>query len=466
MFRWIFSWIKGVKDKLLNKDVAKSLQKNNPVSDEMYTAISLWNDLYLGKAPWLTAERPQSLCLPSAIASEIARMVTIEMEVTVNGSPRADYLQDQLEPFLSRIRSHVEYACATGGIVFKPYMDGEGISIDCVRTSAFFPLAFNSKGEITSAAFVEQKRQENIYYHRLEEHDLQENGYTIRNSAYKSYSENDLGTAISLKDVPEWANLEPEIHITGIKRPLFSYFRMPQGNIVDPDSPLGVSVFARAAKLIEEADKQYQRLMWEFEGGELLILIARSAFALDNHGNSVLPSGKERLYQMLEFDGGENAENFMQVFSPDLRDVSILNGLNDLLMRIEDTCGLARGTFSDPQSEARTATEIKILKQRSYATVSDTQKALESALSGLIEAMDAISTLYHLAPDGNYETSFNWDDSIIVDMDSEVAIKLQEVAAGIMSREEYRMWRYGEDEETARKNLPGMEKLVETEEEE
>lgn len=56
----------------------------------------------------------------------------------------------------------------------------------------------------------------------------------------------------------------------------------------------------------------------------------------------------------------------MQVFSPALRDVSILNGLNDLLMRIEDTCGLARGTFSNPQSEARTATEIKILKQRSY----------------------------------------------------------------------------------------------------
>lgn len=156
----------------------------------------------------------------------------------------------------------------------------------------------------------------------------------------------------------------------------------------------------------------------------------------------------------------------MQVFSPALRDVSILNGLNDLLMRIEDTCGLARGTFSNPQSEARTATEIKILKQRSYATVSDTQKSLEAALTGLIEAMNILTTLYHLAPEGNYETAFNWDDSIIVDMDSEVAIKLQEVAAGIMSREEYRMWRYGEDEETARKNLPGMEKLVDTEEEE
>ena len=466
MFQWIFSWIKGVKDKLLNKDVAKGLQKRNPVSDEMYEAISLWNDLYLGKASWLTGKNNQSLCLPSAIASEIARMVTVEMEVTINGSPRADYLQEQIALFLAGIRSHVEYACATGGIVFKPYIDGEGISIDCVRTSAFFPLAFNSKGEITSAAFVEQKRQENIYYHRLEEHDLQENGYTIRNSAFKSYSSDDLGTPVSLKDIPEWANLQPEIHIAGIKRPLFSYFRMPQGNIVDPDSPLGVSVFARAVTLIEEADKQYQRLLWEFEGGELLILIARSAFALDRQGNPVLPNGKERLYQAVEFDGDKNSESFMQVFSPALRDVSILNGLNDLLMRIEDTCGLARGTFSNPQSEARTATEIKILKQRSYATVSDTQKSLEAALTGLIEAMNILTTLYHLAPEGNYETAFNWDDSIIVDMDSEVAIKLQEVAAGIMSREEYRMWRYGEDEETARKNLPGMEKLVDTEEEE
>lgn len=462
MFNRFVSWIKGVRDKLLNRDVMGRLQKQAPVSDEMYQAIAFWNDLYLGKAPWL-AQNKQSLSLPSAIASELARMATIEMDVTIGGSPRAGYLQKQLAPFLAGIRRHVEYACATGGLIFKPYVSGDAISVDCVKTSAFFPLAFDSKGDITSAAFVEQKRQGNTFYHRLEEHYMQGGGCVIRNSAYRSYSASDLGTPIPLDSVPEWAGLEPETHIANLEAPLFAYFRMPQGNIIDPDSPLGVSAFARAVTLIEEADKQYQRFLWEFEGGELAVHAQSGMFMLDKKGRPILPNGRERLYRTLNFDTMDSSQKPIDVFSPALRDISLLNGLNDLLMRVEDTCGLARGTFSNPQEEARTATEIKILKQRSYSTVSDTQKSLEAALSGLIKAMDALATLYGLAPQGTYETVFSWDDSIVTDRDAEVAVKLQEVAAGILSRVQYRMWRYGEDEETARKNLPEMEEMLEPE---
>lgn len=462
MFNRFISWIKGVRDKLLNRDVMGRLQRQAPVSDEMYQAIAFWNDLYLGKAPWL-AKNKQSLSLPSAIASELARMTTIEMEVTIGGSPRGDYLQNQLGPFLAGIRRHVEYACATGGLIFKPYVVGDTISVDCIKTSAFFPLAFNSKGDITSAAFVEQKRQGNTFYHRLEEHYMQDGGCIIRNSAYRSYSSEELGTPVPLESIPDWAELQPEIHIANLKTPLFSYFRMPQGNIIDPDSPLGVSAFARAVTLIEEADKQYQRFLWEFEGGELAVHAQSSMFMLNKKGDPILPTGHERLYRAFNFDSMESNQKPIDIYSPTLRDVSLLNGLNDLLMRVEDTCGLARGTFSNPQEEARTATEIKILKQRSYSTVSDTQKSLEAALSGLIGAMDALAALYGLAPQGAYETVFSWDDSIVTDKDSEVAVKLQEVSAGILSRVQYRMWRYGEDEETARKNLPEMEEMLESE---
>lgn len=42
-------------------------------------------------------------------------------------------------------------------------------------------------------------------------------------------------------------------------------------NTIEKDSPLGVSVYSRAVKNIMEADFQWDRFLWEFEGGELAV---------------------------------------------------------------------------------------------------------------------------------------------------------------------------------------------------
>lgn len=67
--------------------------------------------------------------------------------------------------------------------------------------------------------------------------------------------------------------------------------------------------------------------------------------------------------------------------------------------------------------------------------------------------MDIYTTLYKLAPVGAYEVSFKWDDSIVVDAEAERLRDLQEIRDGIMSKAEYRMKWYGEDEETAKQKI-------------
>lgn len=52
---------------------------------------------------------------------------------------------------------------------------------------------------------------------------------------------------------------------------------MPEANTIEAHSPLGVSGYSRAVKLIKEADLQYSRMLWEFQGGELAIDIDRDA---------------------------------------------------------------------------------------------------------------------------------------------------------------------------------------------
>lgn len=68
--------------------------------------------------------------------------------------------------------------------------------------------------------------------------------------------------------------------------------------------------------------------------------------------------------------------------------------------------------------------------------------------------MDVLTTLYHLAPLGKYETSHEWDDSILVDAKSEQSIMMQEVNSGIIKKIFYLMKRYGVTEEQAMEMIP------------
>jgi len=261
-----------------------------------------------------------------------------------------------------------------------------------------------------------------------------------------------LGHEVPLTNVPRWAGIAPEAILSGVERPLFAYFRMPFANSIDPGSPLGVSVYARATDLIKEADTQYSRMLWEFESGQRALYVDVTACKTDRRTNEpVIPF--KRLMRMLSL-GGANGSYF-QEWTPTLREENILRGLDSLFSRIEDACGIARGTFSQApeytSSGARTATELKIMRQRTYATILDVQTALQDALEQLVWAMDQWATRGELAPEGEYEMLFEFDDSVVVNRQEEFMERMQLVTAGVMQPWELRAWYLGEDEATAKK---------------
>ena len=71
--------------------------------------------------------------------------------------------------------------------------------------------------------------------------------------------------------------------------------------------------------------------------------------------------------------------------------------------------------------------------------------------------MYAFSKFYGLGDYRDYEVSFEWDDSIIVDRKTDAALMLQELAAGLIKPEYYLMYRYGVKEDQAREMLPNLE---------
>ncbi len=565
MFSDMWNKIKELIRKMLPKKTIEDVIHISPViSDKMADAIQLWSDMYEGHSPWIKEptladpSRIVSLGLPAFIASEKARMVTLEMKTEItaptkkepsstdeikleNNEPinkdedmgsgfnvydittkevpngpteRADFLQSQYERLLKQIRRQLEYGIAKGGLVIKPYIvihkkssnterpesaennnttntekmntkrssavgtqisndkyNNVEIEFDFIQADRFFPLSFDANGKVIEAAFIQtktDKAKERVYI-RLEYHKLEGRTVTVQNFAFESTdmklatsnnlkSSTNLGSAIPLTNVPEWANLQPMTQIEDVDRLLFAYFRMPEANTVDPYSPLGVSGYSRVIQLIKDADMQYSRFLWEFEGGELAIDVDRDALKFvdepGSEGHSVNPINRARLFRKVDL----NAEDTYNVFAPALRDASLINGLNTIFQRIEDSCGLSRGTISEYAGvEVKTATELRIQKQRSYSTNADIQTALQTALEDTIYVMDVYCTLYEVTPNGEYDVSFEWDDSIIVDNESELSKRLTLMQNGLASKLETRMWYFGETENQAKLALQRVE---------
>lgn len=427
---------------MLDREIRERL---GSLANNIDNNYKIWLDCYHGEPYWLKndydIDKSQSLNLCAAISSELARLVTMELETKVDDE-NIDLIYQR---FVKHIRKFTEYGLALGGIVIKPYVEDYStklIDIDIVPANKFIILGFTSFGDINHIVFIDRikkkdKKDKDIYFTRLEEHDISDK-YLISNTAYMSNNAETLGDKVNLNLIDEWADMADEM-IVESDRPLFSYFKNPQANNLDLDSNEGISCFARAISLIQDADEQYQRIMWEYEGSELAI--DADITALKN--TDTLPAGKERLFRNLGLDMGAGNKDFYNVFSPAIRDSSLFNGLNGIIRKIEFICGLAYGTLSDVEFTAKTATEINTSQQRSYSTVKDIQNELARCLEDFVEILKYWFKELSIQFNDNCQVSFDFDDSLVVDSETEQKIRLQEVAAGILKPEAYLKWRYG-----------------------
>ena len=451
MFDKLKDWIlRGIDKMLVKSTVEEALKVKTAVSDEMDKAMDLWLKIFTNNAPWISKEVP-SLQLGASIAEEFARLITLEMKSEVTGSKRAEFINEEYQKVLEDLKSELGLFNAVGGGFFKPFVKGDKFYIDYIPQTDCKPLKFDSAGNITSIVFSSQVVKGEKRYTRLETHTLNGTDYIVENKVYVSETYNtSLGRQTSLKEISEWADLEEKTTIQNVEMPLFAYYKVPLSNNIDPKSCLGPSVYHKAVDSIKKADIQASRLDYEYESAERSIYADVNALKNEN-------GTAKRNKVVKTLDTGE--DGFYKEFSPSLRDEGFIRGQNKNKQEIEFQCNLAYGTISDPSLVEKTTVEINSSKQRSYSSVSQMQHSLERALKHLVYILDVYCDLYELAPSGEYEVSSEWDDSIIVDAESEQRIIMQEVDKRLMSKKEYLIRRYGLTEEQA------IEKLKEIEEE-
>lgn len=426
--------VKGWWHKMFDyKKIVNDFGLDMETSESILNAIQTWSKIYNKQEPWID-ENTKSLHVARTMCEKVAKAVTIEYKSTCS----EPYIDGIYQKLLRKKRKYTEQMLGKSSVFFRPYFNGKDIKVNVVQADKFIPVAFDDDDNLTSYILIDQVVKEDKIYTRLEYNEYKDNKITIKNICYKGFiSGVTLSSKISLTEVDKWKNIKDIETIEGVDRLIGGFATMPTENDLDNNSPIGQPIYHNAMELLEEIDNQFSRIIHEYRGTELAIDIDQSICLPDGKGGFKVPKGKDRYFRKWDFE--DTKDKSMNIFSPEIRDNPLFNGLNEYLIQVESACHLSHGTLAKPEAIEKTATEMKQSKQDYYVTVSDIQAVLQSAFDDLIYGIYVLCKLYGISVKNNYSVEYNWDDSILVDKETIQKQSQLELSQGIIDRVAYFM---------------------------
>lgn len=383
-------------------------------SNDMNSALTRWNNISTGKPPWKNAEDEiETINMAKHISDTRAKLTTLDIGIAISGSPRADFLQELADDLLKRLPDRVAEADRLGGFIVK----WNGETWDFILPGNFGVTAKDNNGEIVGAIFAAHTSQGSAHYTRLEYHRFEgtstEGGrlYKVTNKAFKNQlspkGEVTLGAEVALAKVEAWAHMEPEVTISNLEHPLFAYYRLPGANTIDPASPLGVSVFANAITELKAIDIAVSRKNTEVEDSKHITFVGQALIKNAQNHQIEMP----RFVKGLGMGLNDTETTAVHEHVPTMLTDQRIKDINFNLSMAGVKCGFSEGVFVlDGQTGMITATQVEADDRDTIQTIKADRDALKDALELAFYGADALTTLYGLAPLGEYEINFNFGD--------------------------------------------------------
>lgn len=400
---------------LTGSDISREFGVEPIVSEEMTRAITRWDAVSSGDAPWVNPDDGvESVNLAKLISDTRAKLISLDIGIAVSGaegetqlSPRAEYLQGLADDLLVRLPDKLADAMRLGGMMIK----WNGVSWDFVLPGDFGVTAKDANGDITGAIFASFASEGRSHYTRLEYHRFDGDTYKVTNRAYVDNSGSNkhlvLGSRIPLSSVPVWADMEEEVSIEGLEKPLFAYFRVPGSNTIDPTSPLGVSCFAGAMTELKAIDIAISRKNAEVEDSKHITFVGQALIKNAQSRNIHLP----RFVKGLGMGLNDTETTAVHEHVPTLLTDARIRDINFDLSLAGVKCGFSEGVFVlDGQTGMITATQVEADDRDTIQTIKTDRDALRRALEGAFYGANALVSLYRLAPEGEYTINYNFGD--------------------------------------------------------
>lgn len=423
----------------------------NCVEDDFYSRIALWRQWYQGHVPAFHDYRQYNgrkklrrtrkrLGMAKAVAEDWANLALNEkVGITVGKKTAEKKIWAALDANQFRVRANqlLEEAFALGTGAFVERLEGSAVKLDYIRAGMIYPLAWDN-GCITECAFASERtvKQEKRVYLNL--HKLERGAYVIENHLFRRD-----GSVLTELSLPEGVR---EAVCTGSDTPLFQIIRPNIVNNIDPDCPMGISVYANAIDQLEGLDLIYDSYCNEFRLGKKRITIpmtmARMAMEEDGSVTPVFDDNDTEFYAVPSVDG---VENQIQEHNMELRHAAHEAGIQTALNLLSFKCGMGKDRYHFQDRQVKTATEVVSEKSELYQNLKKHELLLTDAMVGLTRAVAGL-----LGLSGDLEVKVSFDDAIIEDTGAEKLRFLQEIRDGVRQKWEYRVQFFGEDEATAK----------------
>lgn len=317
--------------------------------------------------------------------------------------------------------------------VFK--FDESSIGIEFVNRYKITPITVENKN-ITECAFVtENSDTTHVVVHQKDERGY----YVIHNVVIKD------DKVIDAYDF----NTKSKIPFFQIVRPNLSSNILAAGY----DTEIGMSIYANSIDTLKAIDNKYDAFDNEYVLGRKRVYVSTEFF------NSRVVNGQKKLifdpyntlYQLLPETTGIQKPTVDEK-SGDLRYEAYISGINSELNLLSMKCGLGETYYRMNGTVAATATQVMSENSTLYRSLKKHEILLENVLRNLVKVIAHASTEFtpiKFSAIKDDEIQIKFDDSIIEDKEAEMKRDKADVASGLMSKVEYRMKWYGEDEESA-----------------
>ena len=399
---------------LFKNDAEKEFNIKSITSQQMESVLTKCGMIYNGHPPWLDEEDGiRTINFAKSICSETARLTTLAVSISVDGSGMGDYIQSVIDKSYYNLRGWVQRGFARGTAIIKP----NGNGLDVFTPGEFLITSVDDNSNINGIVFKDHYEENGKFYTRFEYHRFEtDNVYAISNRSYVSDNPDSLGKKIDITKT-KWSELLPDAYITKsnderLDAPLFGVFTTPDANDIDSSSPLGQPLFAPALEELKDLDIAYSRNAGELKDSRRIVL-ADDRLLLPTGVNLKTRKPIINLPKFVKNVSGTDPKEFYQEINPQLNTETRKIGINQQLSFIAYKCGYSNGYFSfDEKTGVVTATQIEADQQRTIQFIKDCRDKLQKCMDGVIYAIQVMAELYGLAPSGTYEVEYGFGDII------------------------------------------------------
>jgi A118 family predicted phage portal protein len=407
------------------------MQMLKPLIQLLYNKIVLANDDQIAKTEADAEAYRQAMSenVVAMVANALSTYTLSDSTISIIGdNARAEILREVSDRHFATLKGVLADALGVGLVVSLPNTHVVGnrkkLCIDTVGKDRVF-LTEVAGDDVISCTIVADVRVINSRtYIRLADYTLDKDAYIIRSRAVLD------GSPAPLDVLPDWADIQPEIRISGVDRLPIAFLKCPISNRV-PDNREAVPITFGCEKTIAKIAETLEQIETEFKSKETRIF-----------ANEQLFDNKNRLANVYKTIGDN--PDFFELVSPDIRSSAFFDKLTHHFAMLEREIGCSAGVLTELATSSATATEIRAKMYKTFALCTDIQKAVERYYTDLMYSCDVMANVYNISPVGDYDIKFDWSYGLIEDPAATYQQIKEGVSDGVISKAEYR--RYITDE--------------------